>query len=202
MVVLTVKERKALLDSARKIHTCKLMQARGYGRLVKKAKEHDIVPILSTMVGFPRSTQRDFKKTIDLAVRARKIYRDTEWKLFLYTPYPATDLYKMAQRHMMKEPGTLSEWSKHTLRNEKTPWINDKFRKKVGNVSFFYFQVAYPSRLIQDKISKVRFGLLIRPIFKIVQLIARMRIVFNYYNMPVEPFVYNALKGKAWIRST
>lgn len=170
--------------------------------LVKKAKKYNIVPILSTMVGFPRSTQRDFKKTTDLAVRARKICRDAEWKLFLYTPYPATDLYKMAIRHMMKEPGTLSEWSKHTLRNVKTPWINDNFRKKVGNVSFFYFQVAYPSRLIQDKIGRARFGLLIRPIFRIAQLAARIRIAFNCYDMPVEPFIYNVLKGKEWIKFT
>jgi len=38
MTDLTDRERKALLDAAKKVHAYKLMQAKGYERLVKKAK--------------------------------------------------------------------------------------------------------------------------------------------------------------------
>ena len=39
MADLTDRERKALLDAAKKVHAYKLMQAKGYERLVKKAKD-------------------------------------------------------------------------------------------------------------------------------------------------------------------
>ena len=39
MADLTGRERKALLDAAKKVHAYKLMQAKGYERLVKKAKD-------------------------------------------------------------------------------------------------------------------------------------------------------------------
>ena len=39
MAKLTAKERKALLDTAKKIRTYKLMQSNGYKRLIEKAMD-------------------------------------------------------------------------------------------------------------------------------------------------------------------
>lgn len=162
--------------------------------LVKKAKKHKMAPILSTMVGFPRENQNDFKKTINLAVKAKRLFQETEWKLFLYTPYPGTPLYRMALEYGMKEPRDLFGWSKHTLRDVKTPWIDEKFRAKIRYIAFFYFQIAYPSTFVQQKINQARCPYLIKPIFKIVQLLARVRLALNFYFMPVEPALYNFFK--------
>lgn len=167
---------------------------------VKKTKRHKIIPILSTMVGFPGMVRRDFMKTVNLAFKLKRMYQETEWKLFLYTPYPGTELYDMAIKHGMKEPVDLLGWSEHTLRDVKTPWVNERVRVNIRHIAFFYFQVAYPSKLIQEKINQVRFNFLVKAIFKTVQFVARLRLSLNFYFLPVEPLIYNLLKKK-WLSS-
>ena len=151
------------------------------------------------MVGFPGSARKDFCKTIDMVVKLKRSYLEAEWKLFIYTPYPGTDLYDMALKYGMKEPKGLIEWSRHTLRDVKTPWIDDKFKTDIRNVAFFYFQVAYPSRFVRRKIANAKFGFVIRPIFRIVQLLARIRLTSNFYRLPIEPLLYNMVKER-WIK--
>ena len=166
---------------------------------VRQAKRHKIIPILSTMAGFPGSSRRDLFKTIKLAVKAKRLYQETEWKLFLYTPYPGTELYDLAVKYGMKEPANLLDWSEHTLREVKTPWIKDSFRAGIRHIAFFYFQAAYPSKLIQEKIDRAGFNFLIKAVFKTVQFMARIRLTINFYSFPVEPLVYNFLKRKRWL---
>lgn len=166
---------------------------------VEKAKRHGIVPILSTMVGFPGSVRKDFFKTIDMVVKLKRLYLETEWKLFIYTPYPGTDLYDTALKYGLKEPNGLLEWSRHTLRDVKTPWIDNNFKADIRNIAFFYFQVAYPSTFIRRKIDGARYGFIIRPVFKAVQLLARIRLTLNFYRLPIEPFLYNLIKER-WVK--
>jgi len=47
LVTLTDRERKALLDAAKKIHTYKFMQAKGYERLVKRARDERTKQIIA-----------------------------------------------------------------------------------------------------------------------------------------------------------
>lgn len=169
---------------------------------VKKAKDHKIIPILSTLVGLPKAPWRDLLKTVNLLVKVKRLYRQTEWKLFLYTPYPGTELYDAAIKHGMKEPVDLFEWSKHTLRNVETPWINKRFKARIQYIVFFYFHIAYPSKLIQEKINQsIGYNFIIKPIFKIVQMIAKIRLALNFYFLPIEPLIYNFLKRRTkWLK--
>ena len=78
--------------------------------------------------------------------------------------------------------------------------VNKRFRARIRNIAFFYFQVAYPSKYILQKINRViKYNLTIKPIFKIIQLLARIRLSLNFFSIPFEYFIYNFLKGK-WIR--
>jgi radical SAM superfamily enzyme YgiQ (UPF0313 family) len=163
-------------------------------RFVQKAKKHGIIPILSTLVGFPTSGWTDMKKTISMVVDIKREYRQTEWKLFIYTPYPGTDLYEEALRYGLKQPENLAEWSRYTLRDVKTPWVNDKFRTAIRDVAFFYFHIAYPSKFIEQKINNHRHKFFILPVVRIAQFMARIRLRFNFYFMPFEPIFYRFLK--------
>ena len=161
----------------------------------RKANRHKITPILSTVVGFPGSAKRDFFKTINLMVGIKRLYRETEWKLFLYTPYPGTDLYDTAIKYGMKEPASFPEWAGHTLRDVKTPWISGRFRSNVRDIAFFYFHVAYPSEYIQRKIDKViKNNFMANLILKITRYIARVRLALNFYAFAFEPAMYNFFK--------
>ncbi|MFH1202757.1 MAG: radical SAM protein [Candidatus Omnitrophota bacterium] len=162
---------------------------------VKKAKRHGISPILSTMAGFPMSPRRDLHMTIKLALKLKRFYPETEFKLFLYTPYPGTDLYEMALKNGMKEPKSLLEWSKHTLRDVKTPWLDDRYRRLIRDVAFFYFQLAYPSQATREKIKEKRFAILVKFVFRIFQRLARIRLSFNFYSFPIEITLYKLTRG-------
>lgn len=167
---------------------------------VRKAQKHNITPILSTLAGFPKSAIKDLRKTVKLVVGIKRWYSKTEWKLFIYTPYPGTDLYNMALEYGMKEPQDLLGWSRHTLRDVKTPWIDEKFRALIRHIAFFYVQVAYPTKYVTAKVNQYKYKIFITPIFKIVQFIARLRLFFNCYLFPVEPIIY-AFLTKRWKKS-
>lgn len=167
---------------------------------VEKAARHGIIPILSTIVGFPESARKDFAKTIRMVVRLKQAHMETEWKMFLYTPYPGTDLYDMALKHGMKEPDSLLKWSEHTLRDVKTPWIDDNFRRDIRNIAFFYVQVAYPSARIMERINSKKLLFIIKPLFKLAQLLAKMRLELNFYAFPIEPGLYRLFQTMGMMR--
>jgi radical SAM superfamily enzyme YgiQ (UPF0313 family) len=106
---------------------------------VRKMRELGIKSFLSTMVCFPGVTSRDIYTTMDMILKCRDIDHDLGYRLFYYTPYPGTPLYEKAIRSGMKEPQSLEEWSKHTLRKFRAPWIKRSFRKQIRFFYFYYF---------------------------------------------------------------
>ncbi len=60
---------------------------------VKKMREVGIRSFLSTMVCFPGVSQEDIYLTMDMILKCRDLDPDLRYRLFYYTPYPATPLY-------------------------------------------------------------------------------------------------------------
>ena len=65
MTELTAREREALLESARKIRTYKLMQADGYKRLTKKAVDDRTKQLLAEISADELSDARSWAKRIE-----------------------------------------------------------------------------------------------------------------------------------------
>jgi radical SAM superfamily enzyme YgiQ (UPF0313 family) len=106
---------------------------------VKKMKEAGIRSFLSTMVCFPGVSEEDIYSTMDMILECRDIDPDLRYRLFYYTPYPATPLYQSALDMGMKEPQSLEEWSQHTLRKFHAPWITKAHRRHIKNFYFYYY---------------------------------------------------------------
>ncbi|MBU2575132.1 MAG: B12-binding domain-containing radical SAM protein [Elusimicrobia bacterium] len=106
---------------------------------VKKMKAIGIRSFLSTMACLPGTSSEDIYMTMEMLLKCRDIDPDLRFRLFYYTPYPATPLYAKALETGMKEPKGLEEWSQHTLRKFKAPWIKSSHRKQIRYFYFYYF---------------------------------------------------------------
>jgi hypothetical protein len=65
MAELTTREKRALLDTARKIHTYKLMQSSGYQRLIKKAVDERTRHLLSEIGTIELNDVESWKQIIE-----------------------------------------------------------------------------------------------------------------------------------------
>ncbi|MBN1823322.1 MAG: B12-binding domain-containing radical SAM protein [Endomicrobiales bacterium] len=159
---------------------------------VKKVSKYGIRSFLSTMVCVPGTSTKDIYDTTELILKCRRIDPHIGYRLFYYTPYPCTPLYKTAVENGMKEPANLEEWSHHTLRKFKGPWITKAQRKLVRYFVFYYF--PYSSR-IKDESDIYPAGPVkkfLKAVYKsvfanfILRWIARWRVENSFYKFPVD----------------
>ena len=96
---------------------------------VKKCQEHQIIPVLSFMCGFPKSPIDDLKETVLFINEAKRINRNTKIKLFFFTPYPGSFLYQEAIRNGFQPPTGLEAWSRYTLNVRNMPYLDPDYEK-------------------------------------------------------------------------
>jgi anaerobic magnesium-protoporphyrin IX monomethyl ester cyclase len=96
---------------------------------VKKCKEHQIIPVLSFMCGFPKSPIDDLKETVLFINEAKRINRNTKIKLFFFTPYPGSFLYQEAMQNGFQPPASLEDWSRYTLNIRNMPYLDPGYEK-------------------------------------------------------------------------
>jgi hypothetical protein len=130
--------------------------------------------------------------TMEMILKCRDIDPDLGFRLFYYTPYPATPLYDRALKMGMKEPATLEEWANHTLRKFKAPWIKDSYRKQIRYFYFYYFPYSTGIKHDAYKIGPLNNILkkLFRLVFENILLVklARWRIKTSNYRFQADAF--------------
>jgi len=85
------------------------------------------------MIGLPNERkefiEEEYRATLDLF---NKIYKKvTCLHLFLFTPYPGSELYNVAINKGWKAPSSLAGWSELELQNTSTPWVPKKYSSNV-----------------------------------------------------------------------
>jgi len=96
---------------------------------VKRCKEHQIIPVLSFMCGFPKSPIDDLKETVLFINEAKRVNRNTKIKLFFFTPYPGSFLYQEAIQNGFRPPTSLEDWSGYTLNIRNMPYLDPGYEK-------------------------------------------------------------------------
>lgn len=89
------------------------------------------------MAGFPTGTIKDLYKTTDLIQKMKQLdpqIRIPAWRVF--TPYPGTDLYKLAAKEGWQPPKNLEEWASYDFNTVRMPWAKGKKKRIIKNVSF------------------------------------------------------------------
>jgi radical SAM superfamily enzyme YgiQ (UPF0313 family) len=96
---------------------------------VKRCKEHQIIPVLSFMCGFPKSPIDDLKDTVLFINEAKRINGNTKIKLFFFTPYPGSFLFQEAIQNGFQPPASLENWSRYTLNVRNMPYLDPGYEK-------------------------------------------------------------------------
>lgn len=167
---------------------------------VEKMRKHGIKSFLSTVVCFPGVTSEDIYATMDMILKCRDIDPNLGFRLFYYTPYPATPLYESALQLGMKEPQSLEEWSNHTLRKFKAPWISEAYRRQVRYFVFYYFPysaaapITYydPAAGLPERVLKKLYMFIFEN--RLLRFSARWRLEKSFFKFPVD--AYFVMKGQ------
>lgn len=108
--------------------------------LVKRMREHDVVPELSFVLANPPDPWADIEGTIGFIRRVKEVNPATEVILYLYTPVPHDGtLFEEAQQLGFRFPETLDgwvsgDWHEFSLRrNPPNPWLDPGLKRRVRN---------------------------------------------------------------------
>ena len=107
---------------------------------VKRCQEHQIIPVLSFMCGFPKSPIDDLKDTVLFINEAKRINRSTKIKLFFFTPYPGSSLYQEALQSGFQPPRSLEDWSRYTLNIRNMPYLDPDYE----NLAVWFTEKYFP----------------------------------------------------------
>ncbi|MEX1184830.1 MAG: radical SAM protein [Gemmatimonadota bacterium] len=106
--------------------------------LVRRMKEHDMVPELSFVLGNPPDPEGDAAETLEFIRRLKRVNPATEIILYLYTPVPlAGELYEQARSRGFRFPETLDAWVDPAWlefsqrRSAGLPWLEDPLRRHI-----------------------------------------------------------------------
>lgn len=154
---------------------------------VKVLNKHNITPLFSTMISFPSNSDKDIDLTLNMIRKAKLIDKKLRTRIFFYTPYPGTELYKKAIAMGFKQPEKLAGWTTHTLRKFHAPWWKKDYRWKLEIFANFYLPLTNPEfYLFAPK--KLRPALFI--INKIFYPVAIWRFRHNFLKFKIEAVIF------------
>ncbi|MEM4268203.1 MAG: radical SAM protein [Candidatus Woesearchaeota archaeon] len=154
--------------------------------LMRVCDKYDIKLTYSFMIGLPlpggieRSknfVKEDFRKTVEFINFINKNSKNYSILLFIYTPYPGTELFEMSRKYGVQVPDDLYSWSKFNLHNQNTPWVPKKYISLINQLSISI--LPYLPRKRED-----------RHIYaKILHHIATIRMKTYFFGLPIEYFL-------------
>ena len=99
-------------------------------RANKKLASTNIKSTYNFMMGYPTETNEDLIATVDLAMRLLDENPNaTVSGIYVFVPYPGSELYDLAVKDGFKPPKTLEGWAVFNRQHVDTPWIQDRKKK-------------------------------------------------------------------------
>lgn len=112
------------------------------------------VPMYLFMMGLPTETPEELRQSLRLAEQLLEENPRAAKTFNIYTPYPGTNLYRLAVQMGMKEPQRLEDWPPMNYRNvpKETPWLAPGMRELISGLDFplmflgtnFQFKKTHP----------------------------------------------------------
>ncbi|MCX7826719.1 MAG: B12-binding domain-containing radical SAM protein, partial [Verrucomicrobiae bacterium] len=112
------------------------------------------VPMYLFMMGLPTETPEEFQQSLRLAEQLLTENPRAAKTFNIYTPYPGTNLYRLAVQMGMKEPQRLEDWLPMNYRNvpKEAPWLAPGMRELISGLDFplmflgtnFQFKKTHP----------------------------------------------------------
>lgn len=147
----------------------------------------------SAIVGFPFEDEKDWKETIDMAVRIDELNPGrTKFNFGVYVPYPGTPIVEQAKQRGFKFPEDIMAWSSFDIMkgSMKLPWISPSEVRRFALIDRY-------AKMLYTEGNKVDVVTLVRKAFA---ALARLRLRYNIMIFPVEASLYDQMV-KFYLRS-
>jgi len=100
-------------------------------KLADALNKKDIIASFTFIVGYPKMPEENIDITLKFAERLATEYKNHEFKIHIYLPFPGTPLYELAKNCGFSPPSTLEDWSRLDYYEKQTPWISSEHETDV-----------------------------------------------------------------------
>lgn len=108
--------------------------------VAKRCEQKNIYVCFTFVTGYPTMPSKNIEDAFDFVYELHDFTPMHEVKLHFYGPYPGTPLYNLALDNGFVPPDSLLGWAKHDYYNILTPWIDEKYSKKLREIN----ETLYP----------------------------------------------------------
>lgn len=165
------------------------------------SKKLGLETIYTFVIGWPEETKDDIRKTIDLIFKLLEINPlSFIHPLYIYTPYPGTDLFQEAKERGFSPPDKLEDWARFHWSRINIPWIREKnIFEAMRTLSKFAF---YNRRLQNLRETPIKEGKVYPKIFiyrlggLFIRRWARFRFKRNFWRFPYECTILKKIMEK------
>jgi anaerobic magnesium-protoporphyrin IX monomethyl ester cyclase len=161
-------------------------------KAIEVAKSLGLKLMLSFVIGWPTETVAERQETIDLILKLQKIYNKAAiYPLWIYIPYPGTNLFKKAIDLGFKSPQSLEEWGSYFWGKAHLPWLeNRKEYEIIHELSPF----AWYSKKLRALPNKSLKNIIRHLLIKLFRVLIVFRFRNNFWRWPVEAWLIAWLK--------
>lgn len=134
------------------------------------------------IIGLPGEKHSEVRETLKLAQRLSATNKGAYTPFYVATPYPGTQLSQEAEKLGYKPPGKLEDWrtfNRDTWYLNNPSWLSKQMMSKLRMITFISFLC---NKNVTFKITNRMYRIL----FYIYYPIARLRLVTNFYRLPLE----------------
>jgi len=153
---------------------------------IEKARKFDIWIECPFIIGIPGTDlKKDLKNTLKFINKYGK--GASQFHVFVYTPYPGTQLLNKAIEYGYKVPKKLEGWIDYGLHAENiVPWIPKKYSRITDQLSiYFQFKAGNIRKIIKTSFSE-RYWWFMLPIERTLYKISNKRIKHSFFYVPLE----------------
>jgi radical SAM superfamily enzyme YgiQ (UPF0313 family) len=147
-----------------------------------------ILPHYLFMMGLPTETPEELGQSIRLSERLLRENPRAAKSFNIYTPYPGTELYRLAVSLGLKEPKGLEDWAPLNYRYvpKDAPWMPEKTKELISGLDF-------PLMFMGTNFTYKATNPVVKALAKLYYPLARYRVEHLNAGFPIETKVVKSL---------
>jgi radical SAM superfamily enzyme YgiQ (UPF0313 family) len=147
----------------------------------ERCLKYNIAVIFPFIIGFPDESESSVIHTMDYCKKLREMHPDFVTPVFYFKPYPGSRITEDVVRSGYKLPQTTREWADFDFIGSSGPWVSTETYELIEKFKF-YNRIAWNRK---------------KWWYVPVQQIARWRCKNDYYKLPFEKIVIEAIKPQS-----
>ena len=146
----------------------------------ERCKNLGISVIFPFIVGFPEETDKSIEATVNVAKELNSMHYNFSTPIFYFKPYPGSKITEDVLKKGYVLPKSIEEWADFDYIGSSGPWVSQEKYTFFERFKF-YLKLAYTKQ---------------SALYKPLQLLAKFRCKYKFFNIPVEKKIADLLITK------